>query len=213
MGFVTVEARNLDHAAAYRMITSCVVPRPIAWITTQSPEGLVNVAPFSSYNYVASAPPMVAVNISTREGRLKDTARNIGETREFVVNVPDEASLDLLHLTSAEHPPHESEAELHGVSLTPSTFIAPPRIATTPIQLECVLDQAVPLGEGFNTLYIGKVVAFHVSDEIFDGRHVDVTKLRPLVRLSGPHYAGIDRIARREAAFVPPGVARPPPRR
>ena len=104
------------------MITGCVAPRPIAWITTQSRDGLANIAPFSSYNYVASAPPMVAVNISSREGQLKDTARNIIETSEFVVNVPDEASLDLVHPTSAEHPPHVSEADTHAVALTPSSF-------------------------------------------------------------------------------------------
>lgn len=208
MSFSTVEARDLDRAAAYRMITSCVVPRPIAWITTQGADGVVNVAPFSSYNYVASAPPMVAVNISSREGVLKDTARNIVQTGEFVVNVPDEASLELMHLTSAEHPPGESEAEAHGLALIPSRFVRPPRIAQTPIQLECVLDQAVVLGEGFNTLYIAKVIAFHLDDEIFDGRYVDVAKLRPLVRLSGPHYAGLGDIVRRDPAFVPPGVAR-----
>lgn len=208
MIFTTIEAAGLDRAAAYRLITSCVAPRPIAWITTRSPAGLVNVAPFSSYNYVASAPPMVAVNISSREGELKDTARNIVETGEFVVNVPVEASLDLMHLTSAEHGPHESEAEAHGVVLTPSRFVKPPRIAETPIQLECVLDQAVVLGEGFNTLYIGRVLAFHVSDEIFDGRHIDVEKFRPLVRLAGPHYAGIGPVMHREPVFVPPGVAR-----
>lgn len=209
MGFTTVEAQGLDRAAAYRMITSCVVPRPIAWITTQSVDGVVNVAPFSSYNYVSSAPPMVAVNISSRDGALKDTARNIVQTGQFVVNVPDEASLELMHQTSAEHPPGVSEAEAHGMRLISSRFVSPPRIAETPIQLECRFDQAVVLGEGFNTLYLGKVIAFHLSDDIFDGRYVDVAKLRPLVRLAGPHYAGIGAIYRREPAFVPPGVSRP----
>lgn len=209
MGFTMVEAAGLDRATAYRMITSCVAPRPIAWITSQNRDGLINVAPFSSYNYVASDPPMVGVNISSREGKLKDTARNIVETGEFVVNVPDEASLEVMHLTSAEYGPDESEAETHAISLTASHFVRPPRIATTPIQLECRLDQKVVLGEGFNTFYIAKVVAFHLDEDLFDGRHIDVTKFRPLVRLAGPNYAGIDRLVRREPAFVPPGVARP----
>lgn len=209
--FYTIEASALDRAAAYRMITGCVAPRPIAWITTESRDGLVNIAPFSSYNYVASAPPMVAVNISARDGVLKDTARNIVETGAFVVNVPDEASLELVHLTSAEHPPEVSEAEAHGIRLTPSRFVRPPRIADTPIQLECAFEQSVVLGEGFNTLYIAKVVAFHLSDAIFDGRYIDVTKFKPLVRLSGPHYAGLGTIVRRDPPFIPPGITRREP--
>lgn len=209
MSFSTIEAATLDRAAAYRLITSCVMPRPIAWITTRDEAGVVNVAPFSSYNYVASAPPMVAVNISSREGELKDTARNIVETGEFVVNMPDEASLELMHETSAEHPPGDSEAEIHGIELIPSRFVAPPRIATTPIQLECVLDQAVALGQGINTLYIGKVVAFHINDEVFDGRYVDVARLRPVVRLAGPHYAGLGPIVRLDPPFILPGARRP----
>jgi len=209
--FHTIAAETLDRAAAYRMITGCVAPRPIAWITTRSPGGVVNIAPFSSYNYVASAPPMVAVNISAREGELKDTARNIVETREFVVNVPDESALDLVHLTSAEHPAEESEAEAHAIALTPSRFVRPPRIEDTPIQLECAFEQSITLGEGFNTLYIGKVIAFHLSEAIFDGRYIDIARFKPLARLSGPHYAGLGEIVRRDPPFIPPGMARRTP--
>lgn len=208
MGFATVETRTLDHAGAYRMITGCVTPRPIAWITSVSKEGVVNAAPFSSYNYVASAPPMVAVNIAKRAGKLKDTARNILDTGEFVINMPDEASLELMHVTSAEYPPEESETVVHEIPLIASRFVRPPRIAGTPIQLECALDKTVELGDGFNTLYIAKVVAFDLSDEIFDGRYIDVAKLRPIARLSGPHYAKLGEIVRLEPPFIPPGVAR-----
>lgn len=209
MGFATIEAQSLDHAAAYRMITGCVIPRPVAWITTTNHDGLVNVAPFSSYNYVASAPPMVAVNIAKRAGKLKDTARNIVNSGEFVVNLPDEASLEVMHLTSAEHAADVSEAHMHDIDLVPSRFVRPPRIAATPIQLECMLDQAVVLGERFNTLYIARVVAFHLSDAIFDGHHIDVAKIRPVARMSGPHYAIVKDVIRRDPPFIPPGVARP----
>lgn len=208
MAFTAIEAADLDLAAAYRMITACVVPRPIAWISTISRAGLVNVAPFSSYNYVASAPPMVAVNISSREGKLKDTARNIVETGQFVVNMPGEHSLEAMHGSSAEFAPDVSEAEALGIALLPSLHVTPPRIAEAPIQLECQLDQAVLLGDGINTLYIGKVITFHLDETIFDGRHVDVTQLRPLVRLAGPHYAGLGEPMYRAPAFVPPGIDR-----
>ena len=87
--FITIDAAGLSTPEAYRLICGCVTPRPVAWITTRSAAGRVNAAPFSSYNYVAHSPPMLAVNIGSRNGQLKDTARNMQDTREFVVNVKE----------------------------------------------------------------------------------------------------------------------------
>ena len=95
--FTFLDARGLDTAEAYRLVIGCVVPRPIAWITTVDGKGCVNAAPFSSYNYVATSPPMLAVNIASREGAIKDTARNIRETGEFVVNVATEHTMEAMH--------------------------------------------------------------------------------------------------------------------
>ncbi|MES1976686.1 MAG: flavin reductase family protein [Pseudomonadota bacterium] len=134
--FTFVDARELDTAAAYRMVIGCVVPRPIAWVTTVDGRGCVNAAPFSSYNYVATTPPMLAINIASREGSEKDTARNIRETGEFVVNVATEASMEAMHACGENYAPGISEAEALGIALLPSRLVKPPRIAVSPVQME-----------------------------------------------------------------------------
>jgi flavin reductase (DIM6/NTAB) family NADH-FMN oxidoreductase RutF len=202
---VTLDASLLEGESAYSLLIGCVVPRPVAWITTVDAAGRVNAAPFSSFNYVAHSPPMLAVNIGSRAGELKDTARNIVDRREFVVNVATEATLDLMHRTSADYPPEVSEVEALGIALEPSRFVKPPRIAASPVQMECRLERALPLGRGINTLYIGEVVAFHLSPEIFDGRRVDSAKMRPIARLGGPYYAALGEIFNRPRLFQPPG--------
>jgi len=203
-GFVTLKTEGMSTEEAYRLIVGCVTPRPVAWITTQDESGRVNAAPFSSYNYVAHSPPMLAVNIGSRKGELKDTARNIVETREFVVNVATEATLELMHASGADYPPEIGEPETLGIELAPSTGVRPPRIPATPIQMECRLEHVLPLGRGLNTLYIGEVVAFHLSEAIFNGRHIDAVAMRPIARLGGPYYAGLGEIFHRPMLQAPP---------
>ncbi|MCB2041730.1 MAG: flavin reductase family protein [Rhodoferax sp.] len=201
--FTTITADGMDTATAYRLLCGVVVPRPVAWITTMGADGVVNAAPFSSYNYVAHSPPMLAVNIGSRNGTLKDTARNIVHSGEFVVNVATESNMELMHQTSAEFASDTSEAQALDIALLPSTLVRPPRIAISPVQMECKLHQAVQLGR-LNTLYIGEVVAFHLSDAVYDGRHVDSTRLRPIARLGGPHYAALGEIFTRPILQTPP---------
>ena len=205
--FTCVDGDSLDTATAYRLVVGCVAPRPVAWITSVDEEGRVNAAPFSSYNYVATSPPMLAINIATRpgSGNTKDTAHNIMRSREFVVNVATEANMELMHLTAQEFPPHISEIEALGIPLLPSRHVKAPRIAIAPVQMECRLDQVVVLGRGINTLYIGEVVAFHLSNEIYDGNRVDTAKMRPIARLGGPFYAGLGEIFHRPMLQKPPG--------
>jgi len=203
-GHVTLDASLLDTEAAYSLLIGCVVPRPIAWITTVNAAGKVNAAPFSSFNYVAHSPPMLAVNIGTRAGGLKDTARNIVDTREFVVNVATEATLEVMHKSSADYPPEVSEVEVLGIALEPGRFVKPPRIAASPVQMECRLERSITLGRGLNTLYIGEIVAFHLSPEIFDVRRVDSAKMRPVARLGGPYYAALGEIFNRPRLQQPP---------
>lgn len=203
--FIYVPAKDLDTAQAYKLVVGCVVPRPVAWITTRGLNGLVNAAPFSSYNYVATDPPMLAVNIADRSGILKDTARNIMETGEFVVNVSDEANLDQMHASAQEYPPETSETDLLGIELLSSKIVAVPRIASSPVQMECKLDQKVVLGRGRNILYIGEVVAFHLREDIYDGNRVDSIKMRPIARMGGPYYAKMGEIIEKPMLQKPPG--------
>ena len=200
----TVDAAGLDTASAYRLIIGCVVPRPIAWITTVDENGRTNAAPFSSYNYVAHSPPMLAVNIGSRQGELKDTARNIMATGEFVVNVATEGLMEVMHRCGADYPHGVSEPEALGIALTPGKHVKAPRITASPVQMECRLERALPLGRGLNTLYIGEVLAFHLSSEVYDGRHVDSLKIRPIARLGGPYYAALGEIFLRPALQKPP---------
>lgn len=206
-GFAFVDGEGLDTAAAYRLLVGCVVPRPIAWITTVDEAGRVNVAPFSSYNYVATSPPMLAINIAARagDGAIKDTARNLRANGEFVVNVATEATMEVMHASAQEYPPEVSEAEALGLQLLPSRHIRPPRLAASPVHMECRLDQMVTLGRGVNTLYIGEVVAFHLAHEIFDGSRVDSVAMRPVARLGGPFYATLGEIHERPMLQRPPG--------
>lgn len=205
--FAFVDGDGLDSATAYRLLVGCVVPRPIAWITTLDAQGRVNAAPFSSYNYVATSPPMLAINIAKRagDGAIKDTAANILARREFVVNVATEATMEAMHASGAEYPPDVSEAEALGLALLPSRHVAPPRLAATPVQMECRLDQVVPLGRGVNTLYIGEVIAFHLSASVYDGTRVDGAAMRPVARLGGPYYAALGEIIHRPMLQRPPG--------
>lgn len=207
--FKFVDGRGLDSESAYRLIVGTVVPRPVAWITTLGEDGRVNAAPFSSYNYVATSPPMVAVNIVTRAGQDKDTARNIRASGEFVVNVPTEDTLEVMHATAAEYPADCSETEALGIELIPSHHVKPPRIAATPVQLECRLDKIVPLGTGLNVLYIAEVVGFHLSDRIYDGRRVDSVGMRPIARMGGPFYAALGEIFQRTMPPRPPAAPAP----
>lgn len=205
--FSCVDGAQLDTETAYRLLVGCVVPRPIAWVTSVDDSGRVNVAPFSSYNYVATSPPMLAINIARRAvgGGLKDTARNIEASGEFVVNVATEASMELMHRCGQEYPPDVSEAEALGLPLLPSRHVRAPRLALAPVQMECRLDQKVTLGRGVNTLYIGEVVAFHLHADVYDGRRVDSVRMRPLARLGGPFYAALGEIFERPMLQQPPG--------
>jgi len=205
--FTCVEGTSLDTETAYRLVVGCVAPRPVAWITTVDEQGLVNAAPFSSYNYVATSPPMLAINIASRpgSGNTKDTARNIKFSREFVVNVATEDNMELMHRSAQEFAPDVSEIEALGIPLLPSRHVKPPRIALSPVQMECRLDQVIVLGRGINTLYIGEVVAFHLREDIYDGQRVDTVAMRPIARLGGPYYSGLGEIFHRPMLQKPPG--------
>lgn len=206
-GFTCVDGERLDTDTAYRLLVGCVAPRPVAWITTVDEDGRVNAAPFSSYNYVATSPPMLAVNIAKRpgSGHTKDTAHNIARSREFVVNVATEHNMELMHRSAQEFAPDVSETDTLGIALLPSRHVRPPRIAISPVQMECRLDQAIVLGRGINTLYIGEIVAFHLSPDVYDGHRVDTVRMRPIARLGGPLYAGLGEIFHRPMLQKPPG--------
>lgn len=182
-------AQRLDAEAAYKLLTGVVVPRPIAWISTISPNGGINLAPFSAFTFVSNKPPMIGISIGRKGGVLKDTARNIRERREFVVNVADFSLLEALHLSAEEHPPEISEAEVLGLETAASRLIATPRIAAAPIALECRLHQIIEFGELKTAFMVGEVLNFHFREGLCVDGKVQTADLHPIARLGGPNYA------------------------
>ena len=189
-----LESRDLTAGEAYALLVGAVVPRPIAWITSIDLNGSVNAAPFSCYTFVCNRPPMLGVNIGRRDGTLKDTAHNVHELGEFVVNVVPEDLAAPMHHSSAEYPAGASEPALLGIELAPSRRVKPPRIAPSPISMECRLHRIVELGEDRSEFIIGEIMVFHVADEVHANGRIDIRKFHPLARLGGPHYARLGEI-------------------
>ncbi|CAJ0906133.1 flavin reductase family protein [Alcaligenes faecalis] len=187
----SLSCEGMDDSMAYRLLTSLIVPRPIAWVCTMEESGSVNLAPFSSFNYVAHSPPMLAININRNDdGSLKDTARNLQASKECVVQLCRESDLAAVHASAAALPPGQSEVQELGRSLVPSQHVRVPRLGGAAVQMECKLDQVVDLGRGVNQLHIMEVLAFHVDSSLMDEKgKVDLEVYRPLARWAGPYYA------------------------
>jgi len=168
----------------YKLLTNIVVPRPIAWITSLDGDGVVNLAPFSFFNAVASDPLYVVVSIGLRDsGAPKDTASNIESQREFVVNFVTEDLLGAMNISAADFPPDQSELAAARLHAAPSARVNAPRLAEAQASLECRLFQSVSLGT--STLYIGEIVMFHVADRLM-GPRMHVNNFAPIGRLGAP---------------------------
>jgi flavin reductase (DIM6/NTAB) family NADH-FMN oxidoreductase RutF len=176
----------------YQYVVGVVTPRPIAWVTTLSPSGVVNLAPFSFFNAFGANPPVVVFSPTLRrDGTKKDTLLNLERLGEFVVHASVASLAEKVNLTSKEVPPSESEVSLAGLTTVPSVKVKPPRIAESPVALECLVKQIVPCGTGpiAANLVIGEVVMMHVADAVLDGKGgVDPRKLETVARLGGAFW-------------------------
>jgi flavin reductase (DIM6/NTAB) family NADH-FMN oxidoreductase RutF len=199
-----IDATTLSEEAAYKLMIGSVVPRPIAWLTTISPDGIVNAAPFSAYTMICIRPPTVLVNCARRDGASKDTARNAEASGDFVLNVVSEDLAGVMHQTSAVYPAGVSETDALGIAVAPSRLVRPPRIAAAPISLECRLRQILEIGHDRDQNLIGEVVMFHIADAIYAGGKIDQAKLRPLARLGGPLYAKLGEFISMPVPIDPP---------
>ena len=174
---------------AYAILASLVTPRPIAWVTTISPDGVVNAAPFSFFNVLGANPPIVGFCPGDREdGTPKDTARNVRLTHEFVVNLVDEPLAEAMNKTAASLPYGTSELDAAGLTAAASSVVRPPRISEAPASLEC--SEWGTLQIGGNRLIIGLVKRVHVRDELFDTETLRVRgELFHVVgRMASPHW-------------------------
>lgn len=181
-----VDPSKLTRDDAYRLMISAFIPRPIAFVSTRSRAGVDNCAPFSYSMGVSSRPMVLAVSIGSRGRRPKDTARNILDTREFVVNVVTEAIAERMNVASADWAEDVSEFDEADLTPAPSEVVAPPRIAESPVNFECRLQQHVVVAD--NTVCFGEVVRLHVADDVVWNGRVDARKLRAVGRLGGAQY-------------------------
>jgi len=208
-----IDAHDLDAQRTYRLITGIVVPRPIAWVTSRSDDGVVNLAPFSAFTFVSNKPPMLGINIGRKAGARKDTGANIIATRDYVVHIADLPLLDALHESAVEHPPTVSEVELLGLHTTPSRHVEVPRITEAPIAMECRLYQEIPFGDTGAEFFVGEVLAFHVRDGLLHDGKIDSVALNPLCRLAGPVYGLLgETITKRTLMQTPKTIITPAPK-
>ena len=175
---------------AHNPLNALVVPRPIGWISSIDSHGVANLAPYSYFNLVSSVPPMVmfAANGPHAEGGAKDSVQNIRDTGEFVVNFVTADLMEAMNLTSAPAPRAIDEFALAGLDKAPSRLVRPPRVAASPIHLECRLHSIIelpgdPTTGNPNQVVFGTIVAVHISDELVADGRVDSVKDRPLGRM------------------------------
>ena len=189
------DPRTEDHGLTHSPWTALVVPRPIGWISSVSPDGIANLAPYSFFNAVSGAPPFVMFSSAGR----KDSQTNIEATGEFVVNMAVAALQDAMNLTSAPFAPGVDEFERAGLEKAPCRNVAVPRVAASPVALECVLNCVVPLTARDGTkarseVMFGEVVGIHIDDAVIEDGMLDITRIRPLSRLGYMDYAIIDQV-------------------
>ena len=196
-----IDPAYLDAETAYRLITGVVVPRPIAWVTTLSNSGVVNLAPFSAFTFVSPKPPMLAISVGRKGGIYKDTAQNILNNEEYVVHIADSSLMTAVHESSTEHPPDVSEVEELRLSTLPGERIKVPRLAAAPVAMECRFRQCLEFGETRSRLIVGEVLVFHIRDGLLQNGKIETRALDPIARIAGPRYAKMGEIVTLKPVF------------
>ena len=195
------ETAKNDHGLPFSPFKSCVVPRPIGWVSTVSHDGIVNLAPFSMFNQLGYDPPIVMFSGSCRPGtgQQKDSVTNAEETGEFVVNMATWELRDQVAATSRFVEPDVDEFEVAGLTKMPARLVAPPCVAESPVHLECLYHTTMTLPanrrESVHRVVVGRVVGIHIRDDVLgaDGK-IDVLKIRPLARLGYLDYTSVTEV-------------------
>lgn len=196
-----IDLASLGQRDLHHIMMSAIVPRPIAWVSTVSEDGVFNLAPFSAYGSVSIKPVMVGFAVSaTRDGREKDTLKNIEATKEFVINVVDEALAEAMNATSAPYPSDVDEFKKARITPVKADLVKAPMVAESPISLECRLNQILKFGEAprMSSYVIGEVLRVHVKDEFYANEEIQMSKLKAIGRLGG---RGGDQYCRTSDSF------------
>ena len=193
----------IDSAAMYKLLIGSVVPRPIAWVSSVDADGVRNLAPFSYFMAITHDPPTVAFSSGPRGAEIgggvrgkKDTLHNVEVTREFVVNVVDDALAEAMNVTSGDYAADVDEFAKAGLEVASSVKVRAPRVAAAPVSMECRLARVIPVGNLPHHLIVGEIVHMHVRDDVYDpatGR-LDMRRLKPVGRLAGHLYTHVHDI-------------------
>jgi flavin reductase (DIM6/NTAB) family NADH-FMN oxidoreductase RutF len=191
---IELDPLDIGPTQTYRWLTSVVVPRPIAWVSSRSAAGVDNLAPHSFFTVSSQDPPVVQF---TSVGR-KDSLRNVEETGEFVVNMATEELALVVNETATDYPRELGEFDLVGVQREPSMVVQPPRVAASPVALECVAVGFHPFGTGpdASTVVFGRVVHLAVSEAVVQDGRARVELMRPVSRLGGAEWGTVGQIRR-----------------
>ena len=179
----SLENRDLAH-----LLTDVVVPRPIAWVSTVSEQGIYNLAPFSAYSMVSAKPLLVCFSVgTTRDGQKKDTILNIESTKDFVINVVTEDLAEAMNKTSASYPRDVSEYEKVGLTPVKADLVKAPLVGESPINMECRVHQILEFGQvpTLTSLVIGEILLIHIADELYDTQSGRVSGFKAAGRLGG----------------------------
>ncbi|MDQ0971330.1 flavin reductase (DIM6/NTAB) family NADH-FMN oxidoreductase RutF [Neobacillus niacini] len=191
---LSIDPAALSERENYKFLIGSIIPRPIAFVTTISKNDVLNGAPFSYFNIVSSNPPMISLSIQRSSGSQKDTARNIIESKQFVVHIVDEQNVEKINKTAANLPPQESEIEAADLTPVKSVKISVPGVKEAKIRMECLLEHSLELG-GLETpgtdIIIGKVIQFYIESDIYQNGRIDPKALAAVSRMAGNYYAKI----------------------
>ncbi|MBT2691586.1 flavin reductase family protein [Bacillus sp. ISL-55] len=188
-----IKTDTLEWRDAYKLLQGSVLPRPIAFVSSQDEKGIANLAPFSFFTVISANPMMVCFSPMRRgtDGAKKDTLKNIESTKEFVINIVSEEFVQQMNDCATEFTSDVDEFEASGLNKVDSVAVKPSRVKESKVHLECVLDQVLHFGgeeAGAGSLVIGKVVHVHVADELYESGRVNSEKLNPVGRLAGATY-------------------------
>ncbi len=186
----TFDTDDLESIDRYKLLSGLIVPRPIGWVGSISPDGVRNLAPFSFFNMVSGTPPVVIVSVGPRSGGPKDTLANLLASGEFTLNIVDEAMAEAMNLSAGEYPGDVDEFAVTGLESRPGDVVAAPLVVAAPANLECEVMQTVPLEpQPASTVVFGRVRRIHVRSDILDGTRIDPAVLRAVGRLAGSGYS------------------------
>lgn len=192
-----LDPKDLTQRENYKLLIGSIIPRPVAVVSTQSADGIVNIAPFSFFNIVSSEPVILSLAIQRKEGELKDTARNLLATKEAVVHILDQTNVQEANKTAALLSADQSELTVSGFTTTASKMIAVPGLNEASVRLETILHQHVPIKKDQQTtadLLLLEVVGYQIAEDVYQDGKIDPRALQAVSRLAGNSYATIGEI-------------------